>query len=374
MKIVVDDKIPYLRGTLEPHADVVYLPGNRISPADLKDAQAMIIRTRTKCTAELLKGSSVRHIASATAGFDHIDAAACRDLGITWTTAPGCNADSVVQYIASALFTLAGAKGQPLEGRTMGVVGCGQVGGRIAKLAAALGMRVLLNDPPRARAEGGAGFVDLAAIQAEADIITFHTPLNLDGPDKTYHLADDGFMAGLAKKALLINASRGEVVQTAALKKHFGLGAFRGVVLDVFENEPDIDLGLVDEVDLATPHIAGYSADGKLNGTTMCIHSISRFFGLGLDDWEPQGAPVPRDPHVVIDCAGKTSLDIMAEAVFNTYRVIEDDSRLRNSPGTFEKQRGTYPVRRDFKFYTVELKNRQDDAARRLKDMGFQVA
>ena len=373
MKIVADDKIPYLRGALEPHAQVVYLPGAAIGPDDLKDAQGLITRTRTKCNRGLLAGSGLRFIASATAGYDHIDAGACRELGISWTSSPGCNADSVVQYVASALLSLRREKGLELEGRTMGIVGCGQVGGRIARLASALGMEVLLNDPPRARDEGPDGFVDLSRIQARADVITFHVSLNLEGPDRSVHLADGAFLAGLAQKPLLINASRGEVVDGAALKKHLQKGSLWGAVLDVFENEPQLDLELMGLLDFATPHIAGYSADGKLNGTTMSVRAMSRFFGLGIDDWEPDNPPVPRDPRLVIDCRGKSDLDIIDEAVMAAYRVAGDDRRLRDDPQSFEKQRGDYPVRRDFRFFHVELKNRRGDIGQRLENMGFNL-
>jgi erythronate-4-phosphate dehydrogenase len=374
MKIVADDHIPFLRGALEPYARVVYLPGAAIGPSDLKDADALITRTRTQCDRAMLEGSRVKLITSATAGYDHIDARACAELGIEWTNAPGCNADSVVEYVASSLVTVAVSKGLALEGQVLGVVGCGQVGSRIANMARGFGMRVLLNDPPRARAEGGAGFVELAQIQAQADIITFHTSLNMKGPDKSFHLADDAFMAGLAKKVFLINASRGEVVDNAALKAHLKRGAFSAVVLDVWENEPGIDLELMDLVDIASPHIAGYSADGKINGTTHSVRAISRFFGLGADDWTCQDAPRPRDPGLVMDCAGKTELEVIAQAVLEAYQVSRDDARLRGSVETFERQRGDYPVRRDFNYYTIKLLNPPPGLGKRLEALGFLVS
>ncbi|MDX1284375.1 MAG: NAD(P)-dependent oxidoreductase, partial [Draconibacterium sp.] len=185
MKIIIDDKIPYIKGAFENLAEVVYLPGKETTPEVVKDADAIITRTRTICNQELLEGSKVKFIATATIGFDHIDTDYCKQAGIEWTNAPGCNAESVNQYIASALFSWSMRKRIDLAGLTIGVVGVGNVGSRVAKTCEILGMKVLLNDPPRERAEGPEQFVSLETIQKEADIITLHVPLNLEGEDAT---------------------------------------------------------------------------------------------------------------------------------------------------------------------------------------------
>ena len=265
MKIVVDKKIPFINGVLEKHADVVYLEGRDISRKDLLDADALIIRTRTTCNRELLEGTSVRFIASATIGFDHIDTAFCEAKKIFWTNAAGCNSSSVQQYIAGALVCLAEKLDITLSGKTIGVVGVGNVGRKIAKLCEAVGMKTLLSDPPRQRTEGSDCFVSLEKVVEESDIITLHVPLNRNSIDKTLHMGNESFFARLKKGQILINSSRGEVVDSIALKSCLRRGTLAACILDVWEHEPDVDRELLKLVDIGTPHIAGYSADGKAN-------------------------------------------------------------------------------------------------------------
>jgi len=373
MKIIIDDKIPYIKGALEPFAEVIYLPGSKTTPDVVKDADAIITRTRTICDKGLLEGSSVKIIASATIGFDHIDTVYCDKSGIRWTNAPGCNAKSVEQYIASALMVMAEKKGWTLAGKTMGVVGVGNVGSKVAALANVLGMRVLLNDPPRARAEGDRGFVSIGKILEEADIITLHVPLNLNGIDATCYMADDDFFARMSRKPLFINSCRGEVVKGAALKKAVQSGLVSGAVVDCWENEPDLDPELLGLVDLATPHIAGYSRDGKANGTEMSVQAVSRFLGLTTKNWKATGIEKPADPEVLIDGTNKTNEQIISEAILATYDIREDDKRLRSSLETFEKQRGDYPVRREFPAYTVAGKFSNAKVIDKLKKIGFRL-
>jgi erythronate-4-phosphate dehydrogenase len=371
MKIVIDKNIPFVRGVFEPHADVVYLPGSTISRTELKDADALIVRTRTKCNAALLEGTSVKFIATATIGHDHIDAEFCESHGIAWTNAEGCNSSSVQQYIGAALVHLAGHLNFSFSKKTIGIVGVGNVGSKVATLSRALGMRVLLNDPPRQRREGGSGFVPLETIVEHADIITFHVPL-IDGPaDNTFHLADQAFLARLKPEQILINTSRGEVVDGRALKAVLKRGGLSGCVLDVWENEPLIDEELLHRLDLGTPHIAGYSADGKANGTSMSVNAVSRFFGLGLDAWFPADVPPPPAPELTIDCAHLTAQDIAKRAIRHTYDICADDERLRQSTRTFEKQRAEYPLRREFSSYTIRLINSSAAARAALEKIGF---
>jgi len=372
MKIVADDKIPYLKGVLEPFAQVSYLPGGKIGRSDVQDADALITRTRTRCSADLLEGSPVRFIASATIGFDHIDTEYCRQHQITWTNAAGCNAGSVNQWVAAALATLARRFQFTLEGKTLGIVGVGHVGSRVESLAQAIGMRLLCNDPPRMRAEGAAGFVSLEQVLAEADIITLHVPLSSDGPDRTLRLVDRDRIARMKTGAILLNSSRGEVVDSPALKEALGSGRLR-VALDVWENEPEIDVALLNRVTLATPHIAGYSADGKANGTAMSVQAISRFFGLGLDTWYPASLPEPQRPILEIDGRRKNREEVLLDAVQATYDIAADDARLRKSVETFEAQRGNYPVRREFLAHQVRAANASDSTTTALTSLGFQL-
>ena len=299
VKIVADAHIPFLKGVLEPFAQIKYIPGDIITRADIMDADGLIVRTRTKCGKALLEGTQVRFLATATIGIDHIDTAYCEDNGIEWNYSPGCNASSVKQYVASALAHLALEKDITLEGRVIGVIGVGNVGRKIAKLAQDLGMKVLLNDPPRQEIEGQAGFSSLQEIMSASDIITFHVPLNLEGPFRTYHLADRGFFRQLARKPIIINTSRGEVVETEAVKEALSCNLITGFVADVWENEPLPDLGLLMQAAIATPHIAGYSVEGKANGTAACVKAASRFFRFGLDDWSPATLPAPQQPVIL---------------------------------------------------------------------------
>ncbi len=282
MKIVCDNRIPFIKGVLEPWAEVVYLPGKDTTAADVRDADAIITRTRTICDEALLKGSKVKVIASATIGYDHIDTAWCESAGILWENAPGCNSWSVKQYVTSVLCTLAQRHGLDLGRMTLGVVGVGNVGSKVAEAAGILGMEVLLNDPPRARREGAAGFCSLQEIIERADIITLHVPLTKEGEDATWHLFDAGRIAAMGKERILINSSRGAVVDGDALKAALASGQLKAAVLDTWEKEPDIDRDLLALLDIATPHIAGYSADGKANGTAAAVHRVSRVLGLPL--------------------------------------------------------------------------------------------
>ena len=283
MKIVCDDKIPFLRGVFEPYAEVVYLPGAAISASDVKDADALVVRTRTRCDRTLLEGSSVRVIASATIGYDHIDTAWCSEHGIVWANAPGCNAGSVAQWVESVLVTLSRSHGFSLVGKTLGIVGVGHVGSKVQALASALGLRTLLCDPPRAMAEGPAGFVLLDEIISGADIVTLHVPL----AQETYHMIDASVLGRMRPSQILINSSRGEVVDSSALREALQDGRLMAAALDVWENEPLVDPVLVGLAEIATPHIAGYSQDGKAAGTTAAVRVVARTLTRNESDGKP---------------------------------------------------------------------------------------
>ena len=323
MKVIVDNKIPYIKEAINRIADeVVFLPGADFTKEAVKDADALIVRTRTRCNRELLEGTQVKFIATATIGYDHIDTEYCREAGITWTNCPGCNAGSVEQYVRSVLGLLQRKKGLDLKNATIGVVGVGHVGSRVARMAKLLGMRVLLNDPPRAD-KGESGFVDLATIARECDVITFHTPLIQEGIYRTYHLVDKDFLFSLKRAPYLINSSRGEVVDTASLLASLAAGKVKDVVIDTWENEPRISRDLLEAAFLATPHIAGYSADGKANATRMSLEALCRFFGMEVEfEIIPPEGPSDYDP-------------------------TRDSEWLKADPEKFEWFRGNYPIRRE---------------------------
>lgn len=373
MKIVADDKIPYLKGALEEVAEVIYLPGNKTTHEIVKDADAIITRTRTICNERLLKGSNVRFIATATIGYDHIDTEYCKRAGIEWTNAPGCNAESVNQYIASALFSWSMRKRTDLEGKTIGIVGVGQVGSRVAKTCETIGMKVLLNDPPRERIEGKGNFVSLKTIQDEADIISFHVPLNMNGIDATYHMVNNGFLSKLKRQPMIINSCRGEVFDTEEVKMARKAELISGLIIDCWENEPEINLELLDLVEFATPHIAGYSKDGKANGTKMSVQAVSKFFNLGLDDWQPTKVELPENPIIRIDGNQRREYSILAEAILSTYDIETDDNQLRKDTLHFEKLRGDYPVRREFDSFTINSKNISKEILIKLEKLGFKI-
>ena len=323
MKVVIDHKIPYIREAVGSIADeVIYLPGDAFTKEAVKDADALIVRTRTRCNRELLEGSRVKFIATATIGYDHIDVEYCREAGITWTNCPGCNAGSVEQYVREVLLLLERKKGLDLKRSTLGVVGVGHVGSRVARMAESLGMRVLLNDPPRAD-KGETGFVDLDTIADECDVITFHTPLNREGIYRTFHLADEDFLFNLKRTPFVINSSRGEVVDTASLLAALAAGRVKEAAIDTWEYEPHISKELMSVAFLATPHIAGYSADGKANATRMSLEALCRFFGI------------------------EAEFSILPPEGPNDYDPTRDSDWLKASPEKFEWFRGNYPIRRE---------------------------
>lgn len=374
MKIVADDKIPFLKGVLEPFvSEVQYLPGAAIKRDDVKDADALIVRTRTACNASLLEDTNVKMVITATIGTDHFDIPWLEKTGIEWRNAPGCNSGSVQQYIGSVLSLLIQDGLNPAS-TTLGVVGVGMVGSKVAQLASALGMRVLLNDPPRQRCEPDKEFVSLDYILKESDIVTFHTPLTMEGEDATYHLFDLKAVELLNRGVILINSSRGEVTCSKSLLNGLERGIISKVVLDVWENEPDIPGELQSKVWIGTPHIAGYSADGKANGTSMSVQAVSGYFGLdNLTNWVPGSVPEPDDIMITINCAGLKPFQVAAAAILKTYNVLEDDTRLRNNPEMFEKQRGNYPLRREFPIWKVKLANAGSETVNLVRKIGFEV-
>jgi erythronate-4-phosphate dehydrogenase len=337
------------------------------------DADALLIRTRTVCDESLLHDSHVKFIGTTTIGFDHIDTDYCDAHSIRWSNAPGCNASSVQQYIASVLANLVVRHDFSLYGKTLGIIGVGHVGKKVETLARLLGMKVLLNDPPRARTEGNGGFVPIEKLLKESDIITLHVPLNRSGQDTTFHLINETTLGLFKTGSWLINTSRGEVVDGSALKSVAAARKLSGVVLDVWEKEPSFDFHLLEKVTIATPHIAGYSTDGKRNGTIQVVRSLGGYFGLPMKGWEPAGIPEPNDPVIILDCREGSLEKLICHAILQTYDVSEDDLRFRTDPGNFEKLRDIYPVRREFPAFKMILRNGTDHVIKTFKSLGFRV-
>lgn len=340
MKIVADKDVPFLNGVFEPYAEVIYKTGAAITNEDVKDADALILRTRTICNEKLLEGSSVKLIATATIGTDHVDFDYCNSHGIEVQNAAGCNAGGVMQYVFSALYGIAARKGIKIDGATIGIVGVGNVGRRIEYMAGYLGFNVLRCDPPRAQKEGPEGFCSLEQLLTESDIVTLHVPLD----ENTRGMANADFFTLMKPGAIFINASRGEVVnEEALLEAAPKLGA---IVIDTWNNEPDVNQELIDVVDIATPHIAGYSYQGKVNGTTMAVRAVAKHFGIReLEDFTPEDDVAEHQP-LHLDLKGKNHGEIAAVLQYN-YPIFTDDFRFRMEPEKFEKLRSDYQYRRE---------------------------
>ncbi|MBQ7209536.1 MAG: 4-phosphoerythronate dehydrogenase [Paludibacteraceae bacterium] len=333
MKILIDSHIPFIDGILEPYMLVEYLEPYEFTRERVRSADALLIRTRTKCDKSLLEGSSVRFIASATIGMDHIDTSYCRSHGIFATNAPGCNAQGVCDYVESAIKVVA-ANRLRCENLVLGVVGVGHVGRLVAQMGHTIGMNVLLSDPPLAEAMRvdeicklesilGGKFTDISELIRQADIITFHTPLSRAGAYPTWHLCDSRMLSECKDNVIIINAARGGVVdEESALDESNSEKTF---VVDTWEGEPLISPFMLNRAAIATPHIAGYTLQGKINATNMCLSAISRFFKL---------------PNLSIP---SESLPLHFPPTDNW--ILADDRRLRLNPENFEKLRENYQLR-----------------------------
>lgn len=371
IRLIADEDIPFLKGVLEPFADVLYLRGDLIDHKAVINADGLLVRTRTRCDESLLHSSSVKFIGTATIGYDHLDTEYCENNNIQWANAPGCNASSVRQYIASALLTMAGKHNFRLKDKTIGIVGVGNVGRKVEELATLLGMKVLLNDPPRERAEGLASFVPLDDLIQYSDIITLHTPLTRNGPDATFHLIGPAAFNKMKPGSWIINTARGEVIDNKALKKVLSEGKLGGAVLDVWENEPLADPELIKKVFIGTPHIAGYSADGKANGTAMIVRALSTHFHFPLQNWYPETIPPPVQPVIQLDKTSTHTGEIIGKAILQTYNILEDDARFRSDYKEFERQRKEYPQRREFPAFTVLSKGLSGEVVLFLQNLGY---
>ena len=334
MKIIVDSHIPHIKGLIEPFAQVLYLEPDDISREAVKDADTLIVRTRTRCDASLLDGSRVGFIGSATIGTDHIDQDYCAGHGITVRNAPGCNAPAVSQWVLAAIEAWMHRHDiTSPRSLSLGIVGVGHIGSIVARWARQLGFTVLLNDPPREKRDGSFDDISspLAALQQRCDIITFHTPLTRDGQWPTWHLCDQEFLDKLSRCRLIINAARGAIADNAALLTWPG-----DVALDCWENEPDISPALLDKAIAATPHIAGYSAEGKSRGTAMMIEALNEHYGWNI--------PVP-----LIDAPATGAEHVSLAGIASSYDILSDTSRLKANPTAFESLRNHYHHRPEYR-------------------------
>lgn len=329
INLIVEANVPFMKGLFESLANVKYLESEEITPEAMRDTDALITRTRTHCNAALLEGSKCQFIATATIGLDHIDRVYCSSHGIETVNAPGCNAPAVAQYVMAVILK---AYPDP-RGKTLGVVGVGHVGSIVASWAASLGMKVLLNDPVREKEEGSSLFVDLSEIARESDIITFHTPLTKSPTEfPSWHLCGREFLSSLVRKPIIINAARGGVVDTPAMIEAVEKGMVSRIAIDCWEGEPDVDRRLLELSWIATPHIAGYSLQGKERATAMCVDALCNHFSLPLPQLQFT-RPLPPPTNVT------------AEDILTSYDPLEDTRALKADPGNLEKLRNHYKLR-----------------------------
>lgn len=407
MEIWVDENIPLGQGLFGPHGKVTPFAGRSLKREDILQADALIVRSVTKVDEGLLAGTRVRFVATATIGTDHVDLAWLKARGIGFTSAPGCNANSVGDYVTAALIHLErkaglghvlpgqavpGAgdglvkapPGFPLEGKTLGIIGYGNVGKRVAVKAQALGMSVVKCDPPLMETDPDPeAFLSLDALLERSDVVTLHVPLTRGGRHPTHRMADSGFFARLSRPILFINTCRGETVVEADLLAARESGKVSSMVLDVFDREPLIDRAICAAADLITPHIAGYSVQGKVGGTFQVAEAFRRFFSLPTPVLPPW--PVPENPDIVFNATGMDTESVVeAEAEFlsacvrRAYDIEADDARLRAAlreadPGkAFDRLRREYPVRHEHQAYRVTgLSGANQALGSRLQGLGF---
>ena len=341
LSIVADSNIPFLTSALSSAGNLTSLTASEITPEVIADTDALIIRTRTRCDESTLSGSRCRFIGTATIGTDHIDIPWCEAQGITVANAPGCNAPAVAQWVLAAIRDTLPA-GRPFEGLTLGVIGAGNVGSILIRWARSLGMRVLVNDPPLQLSQPDRYvYSTLADIAAEADVITVHTPLTHNGPHPTYHLIDSEFVDSLRRAPLVINAARGPVTDTEALLYGLHCGKISAVAIDCWEGEPAINLELLELATIATPHIAGYSIEGKTRASQMVLDALGDFL----------------EAHTALATANETKRlkadapalhpipDAITAARIGYPSILSDTATLKASPSSFETLRNTYHLR-----------------------------
>jgi erythronate-4-phosphate dehydrogenase len=381
LKIVADENIPLVKDGFGRFGEVRLLPGRAITAEAVRDAELLIVRSVTKVNGALLDGSAVRFVGTCTIGTDHLDIETLRRRGIAFASAPGSNATSVAEYIAAVMLQLAERLGSRLADKTMGVIGVGNVGSRVAQRAEALGMKVLVNDPPLARETGDAKYHALDEVLGRADIVTLHVPLEKGGADPTWHMVNEEFLSRMKPGGILFNSSRGAVHDTRAVLSARRSGRLGALFLDVWENEPEVDIELLAAADVASPHISGYSADGKLAGVVMVHRAAAKFLGV-TSEWDPSGQlPRPLVPEVTLTDCTEPVEDLARRLVLGTYDFAGDDRRMREMmtlPAAkrarqFDALRRDYPCRREFHNTKVTLTGDCRRLASTLGGVGFSV-
>ncbi len=380
MKIIADTNIPFVKECLSSIGDVTTIGGRQITAEVVKEADILLVRSITRVDEPLLGESSVKFAATATIGIDHIDQQYLAANNIGFAYAPGSNANSVAEYIVAALLALAKKHRFTLAGKSIGIVGVGNVGSKVEAKCRALGMNVLLNDPPLARKTSDLKYLPLSDLY-DCDFITMHTPLTRDGQDKTYHLAGTEFFSSLKPGTFFLNSSRGPVADTKAVTEALASKRLAGIVLDVWENEPDIDPHLLLKAELSTPHVAGYSYDGKVAGMIMIYKAACEHFGLTPSYTAEDFLPAPAIPAIEIDPDSAPGQTIIHDTVQQIYTINRDDFNTREillqppdqRGAFFDQLRKEYPVRREFQNTNITGTAADSDLGRTLSGLGFKL-
>jgi len=380
VRIIADANIPFVKDCFASIGEVEVVPGREITPATVADADVLLVRSVTQVDSDLLIGSGVSFVGSATIGFEHIAIDFLREHNIGFASAPGSNANSTAEYVIAVLLSVAKEHKIQLEGMSLGIVGVGNVGSRVERKAKGLGMKVLLNDPPLQRETCDVKYLSLEEL-FECDFITLHTPLTFEGKDKTFHLADERFFKSLKGGCIFVNTSRGGVVDSSALKAAIKSGKLKTAVLDVWEDEPNIDTELLEMVDIGTPHIAGYSLDGKVAGMIMIYKAACTYFGLEAKFDVKSFLPEPAVPELKINPQVVSEQDVLRGAVERIYDIRKDDSNLRwilDKPAGkrgkfFDDLRKNYPVRREFQNTRIVSESSCKSIADKLAGIGFKI-
>ena len=380
LTILADENIPFAADAFGALGTVRLKHGRQIAASDLADVDVLVVRSITRVDRALLAGTRVRFVGTATSGSDHVAKDELEALGVAFHAALGCNANAVAEYMATAWLTVARRTGRTLRGLRVGVVGVGHVGSLVAEKARALGMVPVLNDPPKARQTGLDVYRPLDEL-LDCDIVTCHTPLTRDGDDPTFRLIWDGFLSRLKRGAWFCNAGRGEVVDEAALHRALDGGRLDACILDVWGREPAVDGALIARVDIATPHIAGYSLEGKMNGTSMVYQAACAFLGVE-PTWRLEDvSPPPNVPRVAVNATGRDDEAVLADVVGEVYPILRDDERMRQTVAldpiergrAFDHQRKTYPTRREFRQTSVDVIGGTPAAVASLRALAFQA-
>jgi len=384
MKIVADENIAFVAECCSSIGEIITIPGREITPEVISDADILLVRTITPVNENLLADSSVRFVATVTIGFEHVKIDYLKSRNIGFSSAPGSNANSAAEYVIAALLEIGQKHNITLEDKSIGIIGVGNVGSRVAKKCAALGMKIYLNDPPLERQTKDKKYLPIENLY-NCDFITLHTPLTFEGIDKTFQLADEKFFKSLKPGCVFINDSRGSVADNSALKQAIKTDKIKAAVLDVWENEPNIDTELLQMVDIGTPHIAGYSLDGKIAGMIMIYKAACEYFGLeskyDIEDFLPE----PAVSQIKINPSSGSEQKILSDAVRKIYDIKKDDANLRailNEPikargKFFDWLRNNYPVRRELQNTKVLLATENKLTGKKLLDklagIGFKV-